>query len=292
MNVAPNDLAATPDIGASAAREWATLVNTALLGTDRRSLPPPQAGWESLVASPDAAIELLNRAAAVATARRAGVQPGEPALLMVPAPVDARPMCSIEAAAMLSRLLRGEHDVLLPEWFSLCQRARLQVPFHLIPSLLLRGRRQPAFDHVARAVIGERARWLAEAMPDLRIRPMPAPLPADAQPFLPPAPPPDSGAVVTAISAAFLERLATWAAAPQLRIAVAAIDATWLAALVLELNRAPFHPVTERTRVELLGLAQARRDLIGSLGWSPDSSPEPSLDSPMPDAGTRVRLQP
>lgn len=279
------------DVGTSAAREWAALVNTALLGTDRRPLPPPAPGWEPLVTAPDDAVELLNRAVAVATARRAGVQPAPPALLMVPAPADSRPMCSVVAAGLLTRMSRGEHDVLLPEWFSLCQHAGLQLPGHLVPSLLLRSRRQPAFDLVVRAVVGERARWLAEAMPELGIRPTPAPVPADTQPFLPPAPPVDSGAVVTAITATFLDHLATWAAAPQLRLAVAALDPAWLPALVLELNRAPFNPVTERTRVDLLGLAQMRRELHAVLQPDPPIPPRPA-DSPNVPAGTRVRLQP
>lgn len=253
------------DLAASAASEWSNLVTTAVLGTDRKPLPVPPPGWESLRPAEDAAVELLNRAAAVATARRAGIQPAPAPMPVDPAPVDDRPVCSAEAGNHLARMLSGTHDILLPEWLSLCAASGTRPPPHLIPTLLLRGRRNPAFDLVARALIGARAAWLAEAMPELDVRTVPRPAPAGTDAFLPPAPPPDSGAVVSAIVGTFLDRSATWAAVAQLRLVVAAIEPSWLSPLILELNRAPFHSVTERTRVDLLGVAQMRREMIDSL---------------------------
>ena len=253
------------DIATSAGAEWAQLITTAVLGTDRRPLPRAAAGWETVADAEDPATELLNRAAAVATARRAGVQPDEAPLLLGPPPADDRKMCSADAANQLIRLLRGEHEVLLAEWFARCAGSCRRPPPQLVPTLLLRGRRNPAFDIVARAVIGPLAAWLADAMPDLGIKPNPAVLPAGADPLLAPKPPSDSGAVVTAIANTFLDRTATWAAAAQMRSSVAALEPRWLPALILELNRAPFNAMTERTRVDLLGLAQLRRDMIASL---------------------------
>jgi hypothetical protein len=252
-------------VGSSAAAEWHQLVTTAVLGTDRRPLPAPGAGWDSLIPADDAAVQLLNRAAAVATARRAGVQPGPCPPAMSPAPLDDRPTCPQTASDVLARLLAGQHDVLLPEWFALCESGGWQPPRHLVPTMLLRGRRNPAFDAVVRRAVGPLAAWLAEAMPELGIKVVAAPAPAGADPFAPPAPPPDSGAVVTAITQMFLDRSASWAAAAQLRIAVAAIDPEWLNAMEVELNRAPFNATTERTRVELSGLVQARRQMITAL---------------------------
>jgi len=270
------------------------LLNAALLGTDRRPLAPASPGWESVVVAPDQAIELLNRAAAVTTARRAGVQPHEAPMLAAPAPLDPRPVCSAAAAELLVLMLGGQHEALLPEWIALCLRAGLRVPHSLIPRLLLRGRRNPAFDHAIRAVIGPRAAWLAQAMPELAIAAAPKPLPAKTAPFLPPQPPLDSGAVVTAISGAFAERQATWAAAPQLRIAVASLHPEWLAALMLELNRAAFNPVTERTRVDLLGLARVRREMVAALqpAVTADGATDAGDGSLAADARTRVRLAP
>ena len=170
-------------------------------------------------------------------------------------------------------MLRGEHDVLLPEWFALCALAGVQVPTHLIPALLLRGRRDAAFDAMCRPVIGSRASWLVEAMPELGIRPA-APHTVHVDVAAPTVS--DGGAVMTSIVSTFHERGATWAAAPQLRIAVTLLPARWLPALIVELGRLPFAALTERTRIDLLGLAKARAELIAALA----------------PAGTRVRLEP
>ena len=266
-------------MGESAEREWSTLVTTAVLGTDRRPLPAAAPGWESPVATDDAAVELLNRAAAVATARRSGMRPAAPPLPIEPAPFDERPMCPAAAAAQLDRMLRGQHDILLPEWFALCRKGDFQLPLHLLPALLLRGRRNPAFDAAVRAVAGQRAAWLADAMPELRIKVRPTPLASGADPFLAPAPPIDSGAVVSAIVGTFVDRTATWAAVGQIRLAVAGLDPAWLPALILELNRAPFHAVTERTRVDLLGVAQLRSEMIATL---PSATPDHSAKRSIP----------
>jgi hypothetical protein len=247
-------------------------VTTAVLGTDRKRLPVPQPGWEALRSADDPAVELLNRAAAVATARRAGICPVPAPLPIEPAPHDPRPACRAAAADLLARMLSGTHDIVLAEWFALCRRGGFRPPSYLVPALLLRGRRNPALDAVARDVIGPRAAWLADAMPELDIRPVAKPPPPGTDPFLPPRPPPDSGAVVSVIVQMFLDRSATWAAVGQLRTAVAALDPSWLPALTLELNRAPFHAATERTRVDLLGLVQHRREMIDVLAPAPSGA--------------------
>ncbi len=169
-------------------------------------------------------------------------------------------------------MLRGQHDILLPEWFVLCRQGNFQLPAHLLPAMLIRGRRNPGFDAAVRAIAGTRAAWLADAMPELRIRVRPTALAAGAEPFLPPAPPVDSGAVVSAIVGTFVDRTASWAAAAQIRLAVAGLESAWLPALILELNRAPFHAVTERTRVDLLGVAQLRSEMIATM-TSPITDP-------------------
>ena len=252
------------DVAGSAAIEWAHLVTAAVLGTDRHPPQPAAPGWEPLTPAPDGAVELLNRAAAVATARRAGVRPAPTSLRIEPAPDDVRPMCSPAAARILQTLLGGEHAVLLPEWLARATAAGVKPPPHLVPTMLLRGRRNAAFDVAARKIIGPLAAWLAEAMPELGVKPSAA-TPAPGDVFAPPPAPPDSAAIVTAIVEIFLDRSATWAAAPQLRLAVASIAEPWLPALVLELNRAPFHATTERTRVDLLALAQLRQAMVAAL---------------------------
>lgn len=248
----------------TAAHEWSSLVTAAVLGTDRRPLPPPMSGWGSLRHVDDPALELLDRAASVATARRAGVKPSIAPPPVTPAPVDDRPVCPDRAADILALLLKGTHDILLPEWLALCGASGFQPPRHFAPTLLLRGRRNPGFDLVVRGLIGPLAGWLAEAMPELGVSVIPKPA-TGIEAYLPPMPPSDSGAVVSAIMTTFADRSATWAAVAQLRQAVAAIEPRWLPALILELDRVPFHAVTERTRVELIGMAEMRREMVAIL---------------------------
>jgi hypothetical protein len=81
--------------------------------------------------------------------------------------------------------------------------------------------------------------------------------------------------VVAAILDTFAERSATWAAAAQMRIAAAAIDAAWLPTLIRGLHHAPFHATTERTRVDLLGLAQLRNEIITSMAPTKSADPVP-----------------
>jgi hypothetical protein len=265
------------EVGRAAGAEWAGLVTAAVLGTDRRPLPAPGAGWDVPARSDDPAIQLLDRAAAVATARRAGRRPAPAPPLVPPLELDPRPVCPPTAAAALARMLSGQFDLLVGEWFALCEAGGFQLPAHLLPALLMRGRKQPALDIAVRRIAGARARWLAEAMPELRLAPEPARLPAGTEPLLAPPRPPDSGALVSAVIDTFADRSATWALAGQMRLVVAAIDPVWLPTLIRDLNRAPFHAVTERTRVDLLGLAQLRSEMIVSM-----SAPKSADAVPLP----------
>ena len=60
----------------------------------------------------------------------------------------------------------------------------------------------------------------------------------------------------------FYDRLATWAAAPEMRLAAASIDPVWLPSLVAELSRIGFDPVVERTRSDVLRFAEFRHEML------------------------------
>ena len=249
-------------LGEGAAAEWAGLVTTAIVGTDRRPAPPPAPGWDTWSRATDPAVALLDRALAVVLARRAGACP-TPAVgqALAVAPADQRPPCPQPCAHRMRRLLAGEHDALLAEWFQLCGQLGAQLPAELLPALLLRGRRNPELDVAVRHLAGARAAWLAGEVPELGI-PVTGP-PAAAPPALvPPAPLADSGAAVTAVVQLFRDHAATWAAAPQLRAVVVALHPSWLPALIGELSRLPFVTTTERTRAELLSLAEVRMAMV------------------------------
>ena len=254
-------------LAASATEEWAALVGAAVIGTDRRPTPEPLPGWDTWAHAGDPAVALLDRAAAVVVARRAGACPDRvPAVDLPTAPADLRPLCPASCAARLGRLLAGEHDVLLPEWFGLLAAAGVQLPWASLPALLLRGRRHPEFDATVRRLAGGRASWLAEVVPELGVKVAGAAPTPSSPPFASPPPPPDSGAVVTSILNVFYDRLATWATAPEMRLAAASIDAAWLPSLVAELARIGFDPTVERTRREVLALAEFRHEMHREFG--------------------------
>ncbi len=265
----------------SAADEWTALVATAVVGTDRHPLPPAALGWDVWGAHPDPAVALLDRAVAIVAARRAGTLAAPPLPTPPPAPTDHRPACPPACIARLHRLLAGEHDELLAEWLQLCAESGTRPAWSALPALLLRGRRKPEFDLLVRHVAGARATWLAEALPELGIRPAPK-AGGSVVMMQPPARVPDSGATVAAIVLSFHERAATWAAAPQLRHLVISLEPRWLAALIADLAGLPFDDQSQRTRTELLRLAEFRDAMVREFHASAPT------DSTVPIDGERV----
>lgn len=256
-------MSAAAELGASAAAEWAALVATAVLGTDRRLPPLPLPGWDTWATSADPAVTVLDRAAAVVVARRAGACPQSAPDTPLPlAPHDPRPVCPPPCAQRLLRLLAGEHDQLLPEWFARCEEAGVQLPWASLPALLLKGRRHPEMDRVVRRVAGPRAAWLAEVVPELGVKRTAAPTGPQSPSFVQSPPVPDSSAMVGTVVQLVHDGQATWAAAPQLRSIVAGLDPAWLPSLVAELSRLRFDPGTERTRADLLRLAEFRAEML------------------------------
>jgi hypothetical protein len=240
--------------------------------------------------STDPAVALLDRAAAVVVARRAGARADTATdAPLPPAPVDSRPPCSAACAARLQRILAGQHDVLLPEWLNVCGSTGAQLPWAALPGLLLRGRRHPQLDQAVRQLAGARADWLAEVLPELGVRAgrsAPARSAAAATPTAWGQSPvlTDSGAIVSGIVQVFVDGMATWAAAPQLRLTTAAIDPAWLPTLVAQLSRLPFHAATQRTLADVLSLAEFRLAMLRE--FHPATSPSPSTPSSAPSSSS------
>ena len=150
---------------------WHDLVTASLIGTERSVVPAVAIpGLPPAAADPDdPAAALLDRAALLTAARRAGRRPdrAEP---LSPCERDPRPAVSPAAARRLTRILGGEHPDLLTEWLTAATARGLRPPPHLLPTLLDRARRAgPADSGLARLVAdagGPRARWLADLNPD------------------------------------------------------------------------------------------------------------------------------
>ena len=148
---------------------WSAAVNAALLGTDRAPLASPPLGGALGAAYPalvrvesDAATNLLRVAAAASAYQRCGRTPGRSQETPPsPCPQDDRPTCTPAAAALLRRILQGEHESLLQTWLTLAARHAVRIPADTLPGVLDLANKSPKLRHLVRATGGGRARWLA-----------------------------------------------------------------------------------------------------------------------------------
>jgi Family of unknown function (DUF5691) len=136
--------------------EWDDLVTAALIGTDRRPRHEPA--------------DLLDRAAVLTAARRAGRLPGRlpgrATKTAVTAAEDPRPAVGAAAAERLARMLRGTRSDLLPEWLTATAACGKRPPDQSLPALLGLARATPTIRPLL--VANPRARWLATLNPDWR----------------------------------------------------------------------------------------------------------------------------
>ncbi len=164
---------------------WHDLVTASLIGTERTGVPPvgipglPSAGDDT----GDPAAVLLDRAALLTAARRAGRRPDRAEPLPVCEP-DPRPAVGPAAAGRLARLLSREHPDLLTEWLTAVAARDLRIPPQLLPALLDQARRgwpaDPGLPRLVADAGGPRAAWLAGLNPDWAFAAAPAPAGDDA----------------------------------------------------------------------------------------------------------------
>jgi hypothetical protein len=152
---------------------WQDLVTASLIGTERTGVPaagiPGVLSGVPADAAQDPAAVLLDRAALLTAARRAGRRPGRADPLPAAEP-DGRPTVSQDAGRRLARMLGGEYPDLLAEWLAEAAARGLRPPPALLPALLDRARRAAAADpglpRLVATAGGPRARWLAGLNPD------------------------------------------------------------------------------------------------------------------------------
>jgi Family of unknown function (DUF5691) len=158
---------------------WHDLVTASLIGTERSAVPAaaipglPPAGDDA----GDPAAVLLDRAALLTAARRAGRRPDGAEPLPVCEP-DPRPVVSPAAARRLARILADEDAVVLIEWLATVAGRSLRLPPQFLPTLLDLARRLQS-KHAALADLvaqtgGPRAQWLAGLNPDWKFVATPA----------------------------------------------------------------------------------------------------------------------
>jgi hypothetical protein len=155
--------------------DWQAVLTAALIGSERAVVPPPPPGFPTgeTSAHTDPAAALLDQAALLTVARRAGYRP-ETAEPLVVAADDASPAVSAAAGHRLRRILGGENAELLHEWLNAAVGRGLRPPPELLPALLDRARRVAATNPdpdearlrgLVAAAGGARATWLAGLNP-------------------------------------------------------------------------------------------------------------------------------
>ncbi len=152
----------------SLADHWSGLATTALLGSGRRPVPDaPTGAVADLVTDRtgvDPAESVLDQVALLAAARRAGLRPNPAVPLLVPCPVDPRPVCPPAAVRRLPQLL-AEWPHLVDEWARCVGLGGWSLPPEVVVALLARFRGDPDRRAAIAGLAGEMTTWLAELFP-------------------------------------------------------------------------------------------------------------------------------
>lgn len=138
--------------------DWQAVLTAALIGSERAVVPAelavlgaagpagrpaPRPGADGAAVPPDPAATLLDYAALLTLARRAGRR-ADPADPPERAASDPRAVVSAAAGQRLAAILGGENADLLTQWLTAALTAGLRPPPHLLPALLDQGRRVAA----------------------------------------------------------------------------------------------------------------------------------------------------
>lgn len=146
---------------------WDELVSAATVGTDARplaidALPGPAAAHATSVTGDDPAAAVLDAAALLVAARRAGQVPDtEPTPGRVPARSDRAPELTPLAGEVVARRLAVRNPLLLAALLDAAGDAGRVLPPPLLPALLDAAERDRPLRPLVARVAGERGRWLA-----------------------------------------------------------------------------------------------------------------------------------
>ena len=159
--------------------QWAELVTTALLGTDRRPLEAADAPGQVLRQA--ARHRILDRLAAPSM-----IGDPDPAAPPVGAPPQAGRVAPEQADRLLDQLLRTPDPALVSCWLRVCADRGCVVSALHWTALARLAARSTGYDRsVLGAALGPRGRWFLQQNPEWRR------LAADAQPSAAPPGPPD-----------------------------------------------------------------------------------------------------
>jgi hypothetical protein len=145
---------------------WPSVLQTILIGTDRRKLPEATAAGLVLKASDDPVITALEALAAAALLRKAGTEPasiaGEGRYQQPAADESERPILKESAVKDLKRMLSGSYSEGLPEFLSLMEQHGYRLPPELLPDLMDQCLQEPSMAAQLAPMLGKRGLWLAQ----------------------------------------------------------------------------------------------------------------------------------
>ncbi|OQP65951.1 hypothetical protein A3860_15285 [Niastella vici] len=148
---------------------WDQIINTALLGTDKRPLAasdlPTELGEAAAVIqhhTTDKEEQFLQTAALVFNYRQCGVQPlKKEGVTIDKAAAEEKQYCSVLAMHTLKDILDSESNSLLQFWLQQCnEKSRIVTP-DLVPLLLDIGVQQKKLQNAVVACCGKRGEWLS-----------------------------------------------------------------------------------------------------------------------------------
>lgn len=148
------------------------LITCSLLGSARMATLPAaptpelQTIWQAIereTENPAAAI--LQALALTRALHFAGTQATLDAETIAVCPDESQPFISAGAVQAGRRMLDGEYQELMPEWFQQCIDTGAVVPHRLLPALLNHATRHPQLREATREICGQRGYWLARRHP-------------------------------------------------------------------------------------------------------------------------------
>ncbi len=243
---------------------WRRVASVALLGADRRPVPPVPAGpIGDLLGGrrpADGAEALAELAAALTVVRRAGMRPGPIQPLLVPPTVDPRPTCPQAAVERVTHLV-DEWPELVDEWLGLVRRGGWRLPGDVTVWLLTRFRADPARRAAVVALSGDLADWLIGLFPALAVR-------GDRRPADRPESVPigrSTGLDPATIAAGLESGALSTRHRTMLVHTIAGCDPAQLAPVAEALERAGANPDTMGLALSLADLARTRHEMITEL---------------------------
>ncbi|TNY37168.1 DUF5691 domain-containing protein [Thermomonospora catenispora] len=154
--------------GGDVTSAWDEHVGAALLGTRRRPVPalPPDLSpgpADGTDEDEDAAWRLLQQAAVLTVARRAGrrPRPAQGFSPVAPCPAESAPVVPPPAARRLELILARSDPALLAEWLETAAARGYRAPAGSLPRLLDLGRNTTSLRPAIAKAVGRRGVWLA-----------------------------------------------------------------------------------------------------------------------------------